>query len=260
MTRRPGGNAVPPHLRTPEPAPAGPLVAARIDHTLLRPDATATDIERLCEEARRFEFAAVCVNPTWIPLAASCLNGPGPRVCTVIGFPLGAMTSEIKAREAQDAVQAGAHEVDMVISIGDLRGSEADRVRADVAAVRAAIGPSVTLKSILETALLTSAERTEAARLAVDGGADYVKTSTGFGPGGATVEAVAELRAAVGDRARVKASGGIRTLADARAMVVAGADRIGASAGVAMAREEAGLPPAPTGPAPSRSPAPGGGY
>jgi deoxyribose-phosphate aldolase len=237
---RPGGNALPPEVRlrlAKEDNPR-PSVVPRIDHTLLRADATAEEIDRLCVEADRLGFAAVCVNPTWVPRAALTLRGSRVAVCTVVGFPLGAMTAEAKALESRHAVARGATEVDMVIAIGHLLSGLDDAVAREVAGVRAAVGRAIVLKVILETALLDEPLIVRAATLAVDEGADYVKTSTGFGPGGATEAAVRLLRQTVGDRARVKASGGIRDLAAARRMVEAGADRIGTSSGVAMAEAE----------------------
>jgi len=208
-------------------------LARLIDHTLLKPEATEEQIRRLCAEARHYGFAAVCVNPWWVPLCVQELKGTGVKVATVIGFPLGATTTEAKAFEARQAVEAGAEELDMVINVGALKSGHLDRVQEDIAAVvRAAAGRVV--KVILETGLLTDEEKVTACRLAVAAGAHFVKTSTGFGPGGATVADVRLMRQTVGDQVGVKASGGIRDHATAVAMVEAGASRIGASSSVAI--------------------------
>jgi deoxyribose-phosphate aldolase len=208
-------------------------VARLIDHTLLKPEATREQIVKLCGEARRYGFASVCVNPYWVPLCAAELAGSPVKVCTVVGFPLGATSTAAKVAETEEAVRAGAREIDMVINVGALRSGDEAAVGADIrAVVEAAHGGGATVKTILETALLDDAQKTVACRLARDAGADYVKTSTGFGPGGATVHDVALMRRTVGPEMGVKAAGGIRTLEDLRAMVAAGATRIGASAGV----------------------------
>jgi deoxyribose-phosphate aldolase len=209
-----------------------------IDHTLLRPEATREDIRRLLDEARRLGFAAVCVNPAWVPLAARTLSGTPVKVATVVGFPLGAMHTAIKALEARRVHDLGADEIDMVLNQGELVAGRIAEVGEDVSAVRRAIGRDATLKVIIETAARTPEEIRAGARAAVEAGADFLKTSTGFGPGGATVEAVRLLREVAGPRVGVKASGGIRTIADARAMVAAGATRLGTSAGVAIAAAE----------------------
>lgn len=210
-------------------------LAALIDHTLLKPDATETMVRRLCAEARQYGFAAVCVNPIYVKLAAEELKGSQVRVVTVVGFPLGATFTEVKVRETALAVAAGAAEIDMVIDLGALKDGCLRRVEEDVAAVvREAAAGGATVKAILETALLTEEEKVTAARLAVAAGAAFVKTSTGFGPGGATVDDVRLLKQTVGDKAGVKAAGGIRTAEAALAMVAAGASRIGTSAGVAI--------------------------
>jgi len=237
---RPGGNALPREIRERLAREEGERVSVvgRVDHTLLRADATADEIDRLCDEADRFGFASVCVNPTWVPRAARNLARSTALVCTVVGFPLGAMAPEAKAEETRHVVARGAREVDMVIAIGHLRSGLDEAVSRDVAAVRAAAGRGILVKAILETALLDDDAKRRAALLAVDAGADYVKTSTGFGGGGATEADVRLLRETVGERARVKASGGIRDLAGARGMIAAGADRIGTSSGVAMAESE----------------------
>jgi deoxyribose-phosphate aldolase len=210
-----------------------PEIARFIDHTLLKPEATRDEIVRLCREARAYGFASVCVNPYWVPLAASELAGSPVKVCTVAGFPLGAASTAVKAAETADAVRAGAAEVDMVINIGALRSGDNDAVRQDIAAVVAAAHPAgAIVKAIIEAALLDDAQKVLACTLAKDAGADFVKTSTGFGPGGATAHDVALMRRVVGPEMGVKAAGGIRTYEDFRAMTAAGANRIGASAGI----------------------------
>lgn len=214
-------------------------LAPYIDHTLLKPDATAADIDRLCAEARQFGFAAVCINPTWVRRAAVNLAGSGVAVASVIGFPFGASTPEIKAHEARAVIRDGAREIDMVINIGALRSGMLDLVRDDVARVSDACHESGALnKVIIETALLTDAEKVIACRLAKQAKADFVKTSTGYAAGGATVFDVALMREAVGPRMGVKAAGGIRTKSDVEEMIAAGATRIGASAGVKIVTGE----------------------
>ena len=211
-------------------------LASYIDHTLLKADATEAQITRLCEEAREHRFASVCVNPRWVALCAQLLAGSGVRVCTVIGFPLGASSSAIKAAEARQAVADGADELDMVISVGDLKAGNYEFVRTDIrGVVKAAEGHTV--KVIIEACLLTDEEKSLACKLAMAAGADFVKTSTGFSTGGATVADVRLMRAAVGPNFGVKAAGGIRTRKDALAMIEAGANRIGASAGIAICAE-----------------------
>jgi deoxyribose-phosphate aldolase len=215
-------------------------IAALIDHTLLKPDATAADICRLCAEARQYGFASVCVNPCWVKLAAVELDGSEVKVCTVAGFPLGANAMETKVFETSLALQQGAREIDMVINIGALKGHDEPAVEADIRAlVEATHARGAIVKVILETALLHDTEKAAACRIAQSAGADFVKTSTGFGPGGATAEDVALMRRAVGPKMGVKASGGIRTLADLRKMVAAGASRIGASSSVRIMLEAA---------------------
>jgi deoxyribose-phosphate aldolase len=210
-----------------------PAVAALIDHTLLRPEATAADIRKVCAEARRYGFASVCINPYWVPLVATELAGSPVKVCTVVGFPLGASTTAIKTAETETAIRGGAREIDMVLNIGELRGGNRDAVRQDIRAVVEAAHRGVAIvKVILETALLDDSQKNLACNLAKLAGAEFVKTSTGFGPHGATVHDVALMRRAVGPEMRVKASGGIRTLDDLKNMVAAGATRIGASASV----------------------------
>jgi deoxyribose-phosphate aldolase len=210
-------------------------LAASIDHTLLRPTATRAQIEQLCAEAREHRFASVCVQPSRVALAHTCLMGQVP-VCTVIGFPLGANRPQTKAAEARLAVHEGAHELDVVIALGLLRDGAHDEVIADLAGVVAAAEGRL-VKVILETALLEPAEIDLACQLAVTAGAGFVKTSTGFSSGGATVEAVARMRRAVGPKVGVKASGGIGDAATARAMLAAGATRLGASASLKLLAE-----------------------
>lgn len=217
-----------------------PDLARLIDHTLLKPDATEAQVRKLCEEARQFSFASVCVNPAWVPLCAKLLAGSPVKVCTVIGFPLGATTPTTKAVEARDAIANGAHEIDMVINVGALKSGNDELVRRDIEAVVQAAKGQALVKVILETALLTREEKIKACLLAKQAGADFVKTSTGFGPGGATVEDIALMRETVGPEMGVKASGGIRDRATAEAMVAAGATRIGASASVAIAKGSGG--------------------
>lgn len=207
-------------------------LAAYIDHTILKADAKATDVERLCREAAEYGFASVCVNSCHVPLVRERLNGTGVKTCCVVGFPLGAMSTKGKAAETAAAVADGAEEIDMVLNIGAMKDGAFDTVREDIRAVVAAAHPKALVKVILETCLLTDAEKQTACRLAVEAGADFVKTSTGFSTGGATVEDVALMKAAVAGHAKVKASGGIRTREDALRMIEAGADRIGTSAGV----------------------------
>ena len=222
-----------------EPLPFDAALAAKIDHTLLAPDAREIDVQRLCDEARRFGFASVCVNPSWVRLCRANLRDSGTAVCTVIGFPLGCNRTDMKAREAEGALQDGAVEFDMVLHIGRLRQGDFAYVEQDIAAVAAVVkreSDSNILKVILETSLLTAREIENACGLAVAADADFVKTSTGFGGGGATTEAVRLMRRVVGSDFGVKASGGIRTRADALAMIEAGASRIGASASIAIVR------------------------
>ncbi|MGC5328453.1 deoxyribose-phosphate aldolase [Brevibacillus sp. SYSU BS000544] len=208
-----------------------------IDHTLLKPDATAAMIDKLCEEAKEYKFASVCVNPTWIKRCAAHLAGTDVKVCTVIGFPLGANTPEVKAAETRDAIANGATEVDMVINVGAMKSGDLDLVKRDIQSVVEASG-DVLVKVIIETGLLTDEEKVTACNLSVQAGADYVKTSTGFGPGGATVEDIALMRKTVGPDIGVKASGGVRDRETSIAMVNAGATRIGASAGIAIVSGE----------------------
>jgi deoxyribose-phosphate aldolase len=209
-------------------------IAKMIDHTLLKPDATSAQIERLCEEARRYGFASVCVNPVHVHACAEKLEGEGmPKVCTVIGFPLGASASSVKSYETQVALTDGADEIDMVINIGALKDGNLALVGEDIrGVVDVAHAADALVKVIIETVLLSDAEKETACLLAKDAGADFVKTSTGFAGGGATVADVKLMRRVVGEKMGVKASGGVRSLADALAMIEAGATRLGASAGV----------------------------
>lgn len=208
-------------------------IASLIDHTILKPDAVRTDIERICREALAYNFASVCVNPCWVPVVARALAGSAIPVCSVIAFPFGATSTAAKVAESEIAVGEGARELDMVINIGALRSGEAALVRDDIGAVVSAThARGASVKVILETALLTDEEIVEACRLAQQVNADFVKTSTGFASGGATVAVVELMRHTVGPDMGVKASGGIRTLEDFHRMVAAGANRIGASAGV----------------------------
>ena len=208
-------------------------IAALIDHTLLKPEASESDVRRLCAEAKGYGFASVCINPHWVKLAAAELAGSEVSVCTVVGFPLGANTTATKVFETSEAIARGAREIDMVINVGELKSGNETFVGSDIrAVVEAAHAKGVIVKVILETALLHDTEKAAACRLAKLADADFVKTSTGFGPGGATVEDVALMRRAVGNQMGVKASGGIRTLEDLKKMVAAGASRIGASASV----------------------------
>ena len=212
-------------------------IARMIDHTLLKQDASSEAIVKLCAEAKEFHFASVCVNPGFVPLAAKELKGTDVKVCTVVGFPLGATLPESKAYEAKLAIEAGASEVDMVLNDSMAKEHNYAYIEDEVRLVKKACG-KILLKVILETCLLTDEEITECCKACVRAGADYVKTSTGFSKGGATVEAVKVMRAAVGPNIGVKASGGIHNRAEADAMVEAGASRIGASCGVAIVKGE----------------------
>ncbi len=213
-------------------------MASMIDHTLLKPTATEEQIRQLCAEARQFSFATVCVNPAWVALCAQLLRGSPVKVCTVIGFPLGATLPEVKAFESQRCAMLGATELDMVINIGALKSRQYDAVQDDIAAVsNAAHALGASVKVIIEAAYLTDEEKVEACALSKAAGADYVKTSTGFGPSGATVEDVALMRRVVGPEMGVKAAGGIKNAEDAKAMIAAGASRIGASASIKIVDE-----------------------
>jgi deoxyribose-phosphate aldolase len=215
--------------------PNAQRIAALIDHTILRADATEQDVRQICSEARRYGFASVCVNGYWVSLVASELDGSNVKVCTVAGFPLGAMSTEAKLAETEIAIRAGAHEVDMVINVGALKSGERDSVQREIASLAAACheGGAI-LKVILETALLTDELKRIACQLSKHAGADFVKTSTGFSTAGAKESDVALMRSSVGSGMGVKASGGIRTLEDLEKMVAAGASRIGASASVSI--------------------------
>ena len=215
-------------------------LAAMIDHTLLRADATRAEILQVCAEARTHGFASVCVNSSWVPLVARELRGVTSKTCTVVGFPLGAMSTAAKVFEAEEAIRGGATEVDMVLAVGLLRAGEEREVEKDIRAVAEACHRNgAILKVILETALLNDAQKAAACRLSVAAGAEFVKTSTGFSKSGATAADIALMRRTVGPGIGVKASGGIRTLADARTMIAAGANRIGASASVKIVQEAA---------------------
>ena len=203
-----------------------------IDHTLLKADATEEDVMRLCGEADIFDFMSVCINPVWVPLCARRLRRTDVKVCTVVGFPLGATTSSTKAYETRNAISNGASEIDMVINVGELKSKNYRYVEEDIRGVVRAARPSVVVKVILETCLLAGDEKVRACEIAKKAGADFVKTSTGFSTGGATVEDIALMRRTVGSEMGVKASGGVRSTADAEKMISAGATRIGASASV----------------------------
>jgi deoxyribose-phosphate aldolase len=227
-------------------APAS--VATMIDHTLLRPDASRRNIEDLCREAAQFKFATVCVNPTWVAVCAKLLSGSGVRVCSVVGFPLGATTADVKGYETRRAIFDGAHEIDMVINVGALKSGDLHTVQRDIEAVTAPCHDCGAIsKVIIEAALLTDDEKVTACTLAKAAGADYVKTSTGFGPGGATPADVALMRRVVGAEMGVKAAGGIRDLEGLQAMVAAGATRVGASAGVKIVQQARGEQPGAAG-------------
>ncbi len=231
------GDAILNDLRPPAPVSALTRreVARLIDHTLLRPDATAADVHRLCAEAREYEFCTVCVNPVRVAQCVAELRGSGVKVCAVAGFPLGASTVAAQLAEAGTVLRAGAREIDMVIDVGAVKDGAHERAEAGIKAMaRLCHGAGALLKVILETCLLTDEEKVLGCRLAAGAGADFVKTSTGFGTAGATVADVALMRRTVGPAMGVKAAGGIRTLRDLEAMAAAGATRIGASASVAI--------------------------
>jgi deoxyribose-phosphate aldolase len=216
-------------------------IARAIDHTLLKPEATRAQIERLCAEAREHGFATVCVNPTWVPLCSDLLRGSETRVCTVVGFPLGATFPEVKAFEAARTVAEGACEVDMVLNVGALKSGDYRLCERDVAAVvEASHRGGAIVKVIIEAALLTDDEKVKACVVSQAAGAEFVKTSTGFGPGGATVADVALMRRVVGAEMGVKAAGGVRDLESVKAMIAAGATRVGASAGVKIVQQASG--------------------
>jgi deoxyribose-phosphate aldolase len=225
-------------------APAS--VAAMIDHTLLKPDATRKEIEELCREAAQFGFATVCVNPTWVALAARQLSGSSTGVCSVVGFPLGATTADVKGYETRRAIFDGAREIDMVINVGALKSGDLRTAERDIEAVVApCLDCGVLSKVNIEAALLVDDEKVTACTLAKAAGADYVKTSTGFGPGGATAAVVALMLRVVGADLGVKAAGGVRDLESLQAMVAAGATRVGASAGVKILQQARGQTPQP---------------
>jgi deoxyribose-phosphate aldolase len=220
-------------------------VPGMIDHTLLKPDASRPEIEKLCREAAEFHFATVCVNPAWVATAARLLRGSGVGVCSVVGFPLGATTADVKGYETRRAIFDGATEIDMVINIGALKSGDLRTVERDIAAVVEACQPcGVVSKVIIEAALLTDEEKVTACTLSKAAGADFVKTSTGFASGGATAADVALMRRVVGAEMGVKAAGGVRDLEGLKAMVAAGATRVGASAGVRIVQESKGQSPA----------------
>lgn len=213
-------------------------LSSMIDHTILKADATSEMVRSLCEEAREYKFAAVCVNPTHIKYCKELLKDSGVKVATVIGFPLGANTSETKAFETKDAIEKGADEVDMVINIGALKDKNYDLVKNDIEAVVKAASGAAIVKVIIETSLLTDDEKKKVCQLALDAGADFVKTSTGFSTGGATIEDVKLMKSVVGDNMGIKASGGVRDKETAEAMIQAGATRLGTSSGIKIAKEE----------------------
>jgi deoxyribose-phosphate aldolase len=216
-------------------------VASMIDHTLLKADATRANIEELCREAAQFHFATVCVNPTWVAVAAKLLAGSGVGVCSVVGFPLGATTPDVKGYETRRAIFDGAREIDMVINVGALKSGDLRVVECDIVSVTTPCRDAGALsKVIIEAALLTDDEKITACTLAKAAGADYVKTSTGFGPGGATAADVALMRRIVGAEMGVKAAGGVRDLEGMKAMIAAGATRVGASAGVKIVQQARG--------------------
>lgn len=213
-------------------------IAYMIDHTALKPDTSKQQIEKLCQEANEYKFASVCVNPTWVSYASELLKDSEAKVCTVIGFPLGATTSAVKAFETSDAIKNGADEVDMVINIGALKDRNTELVEQDIKAVVDAAEGKALVKVIIETSLLDDEEKKLACELAVQAGADFVKTSTGFSTGGATEEDIKLMRQTVGPEIGVKASGGVRDKQEAVLMISAGATRIGASSGVAIVNEK----------------------
>ena len=213
-------------------------IAAYIDHTLLKQDAAAPQIDRLCAEAAQYHFASVCVNPWYVPRCVKNLQGTGVKVCTVVGFPLGATTTESKVFETLQAVKSGAEEIDMVMNVCAMKSGNTRAIEQEIQALAAAVEGHAILKVILETCLLTEEEKILACQIAKRAGADYVKTSTGFSTGGATVADVALMRRTVGPEMGVKAAGGIRDYAAAKAMLDAGATRIGASAGIAIVQQE----------------------
>ena len=209
-----------------------------IDHTLLKPEAVEADIIKLCQEALEYNFMSVCVNPTWVSLASELLDDSDVKVCTVIGFPLGATTSRVKALEAQEAVKSGASEVDMVINIGWVKSGDFDKVKEDIESVVEAVSQKAHVKVIIETCLLNSEEIAQVSRLVEEAGADFVKTSTGFSIGGAKIEDVTLIRSSISPSMGLKASGGISNRQEALAMIKAGATRLGASKGIEIVSQE----------------------
>ncbi|MGP0222652.1 MULTISPECIES: deoxyribose-phosphate aldolase [unclassified Paenarthrobacter] len=216
-------------------------IASYIDHTLLKPEASEAEILKVCAEAVEYKFKSVCVNPIWVKTVAKALKGSGVLTCAVVGFPLGATPTDVKAFEARGAVLDGANEIDMVVNMASARENDKGALVEDIAAVAETVhaGEAI-LKVIIETSMLTDEQKVTACQAAVEAGADFVKTSTGFNGGGATVEDVALMRSTVGPGVGVKASGGVRSLADAQAMIAAGATRIGASSGIAIVKGEQG--------------------
>jgi len=212
-------------------------IAQMIDHSLLKPDATKEEIRNLCEEGKKYGFVSVCVNPVWVSFCSDLLKGSKVRICTVSGFPLGANKPEVKAKEAETAIKEGSFEIDMVANIGALKSGDFKLVEEDIKAVRSAIGKEKILKVIIETAVLTNEEKIKATQIIMACGADFVKTSTGFGYSGATVEDVKLLKKVVGDKIRIKASGGIRDYETALKLIEAGASRIGTSSGVKIVEQ-----------------------
>lgn len=212
-------------------------IAQMIDHSLLKPDATKEEIRNLCEEGKKYGFASVCVNPAWVSFCSDLLKGSSVRICSVSGFPLGANKPEVKAKEAETAIKEGADEIDMVANIGALKSGDFKLVEEDIKAVRSAIGKEKILKVIIETAVLTNEEKIKATQIIMACGADFVKTSTGFGYPGATVEDLKLLKKVVGDKIRIKASGGIRDYETALKLIEAGASRIGTSSGVKIVEQ-----------------------
>jgi deoxyribose-phosphate aldolase len=228
-------------VTTPGPATTPSDIASYIDHTLLKPEASEADIRKVCAEAAEYRFKSVCVNPVWVKTVKTALRGSGVLTCSVVGFPLGATPSDVKAFEARGAVLDGADEIDMVINIAAARDGDKGTLVDDIIAVAEAVhAGGAILKVIIETSLLDEDQKILACQAAAEAGADFVKTSTGFNGGGATVEDIALMRRTVGPAMGVKASGGVRTLADAQAMIAAGATRIGASSGIAIVKGEQG--------------------
>ncbi|MET3720277.1 MULTISPECIES: deoxyribose-phosphate aldolase [unclassified Arthrobacter] len=234
-------NEATPSVQTDAGAVGAGNIASYIDHTLLKPEASDADILKVCAEAAEYRFKSVCVNPLWVKTVKTALKGSGVLTCSVVGFPMGATPSDVKAFEARGAVLDGADEIDMVINIAAARAGDKGALVEDISAVAEAVHASgAMLKVIIETVLLTDDQKVLACQAAVEAGADFVKTSTGFNGGGATAEDIALMRRTVGPDLGVKASGGVRSLADAQAMIAAGATRIGASSGIAIVKGEQG--------------------